>query len=110
MLGLIIPPSDEGGAGDLGGFNVPSSDQASARRSLGFRPFDDDEEGFNLDPGFTFDDDGNMILTGEDALRAHADVAAVPRGRIRSDSATSAQVRQELEEGLRAGQLDVSLY
>ena len=64
MLGLIIPTSDTGGGGDLGGFILPqerqSSDQCITR--LGGL-LDDEDEGFNLDPGFTVDADGNLLIT-----------------------------------------------
>lgn len=66
VLGLIIPTSDTGGVGDLGGFVLPqehpSSDQRIAR--LGGL-LEDEDEGFNLDPGFTVDADGNLLITGD---------------------------------------------
>ncbi|KAI4111863.1 MAG: hypothetical protein LQ339_000322 [Xanthoria mediterranea] len=108
MLGLIIPSSDNGGVGGLGGFIVPSSDRASVRPSAApgdlIREADDD---FNLDPGFIFDNDGNLIPTGDDALPLQPDPAQPVTGRIRSDSGVSAHVRRELEEGLQAGQLEL---
>jgi hypothetical protein len=67
----------------------------------------EDEGGFDLDPGFNFDEDGNIIVTGEGTPMPGS--AAQPSGlRLGSDSAASARVRQELEEGNRAGQIDVS--
>lgn len=64
MLGLIIPTSDSGGGGDLGGFILPqeyrSSDQRITRRG---GLLEDEDEGFNLDPGFTVDADGNLVIT-----------------------------------------------
>lgn len=104
MLGLIIPTSDTGGAGDLGGFILPGENASSAQRSarLG-RLLDEEDEGFNLDPGFTIDADGNLI---EERTPAPG---AAPAGGVRlgSDSAASGRIRQELLEGLRAGQLEV---
>ncbi|KAI4204959.1 MAG: hypothetical protein LQ350_000811 [Teloschistes chrysophthalmus] len=109
MVGLQIPASDEGGFGDLGGFIVPSSDRASIRPSgrfselrreggQGIREEDDD---FIMDPGFMFDHEGNLIITGDDAQAEQQQPAT---GRVRSDSAASARVRRELAEGLREGQ------
>jgi len=67
----------------------------------------EDEGGFDLDPGFNFDEDGNIIVTGEGTPMPGS--AAQPSGvRLGSDSAVSARVRQEIEEGNRAGQIDVS--
>ncbi|KAL8732405.1 MAG: hypothetical protein Q9166_002803 [cf. Caloplaca sp. 2 TL-2023] len=108
MLGLVIPTSDEGGAGDLGGFVVPSSDRTSVPRSAAADDFlREAEDDFNPDPGFIFDNEGNLILTGDDALPLQMDQAQTAIGRIRSDSGASAQVRRELEEGLQAGQVQL---
>lgn len=102
MLGLIIPTSDTGGAGDIGGFDLPGDDHASVRPSSRLRSLlEDEEEGFNLDPGFTIDTDGNVVLTGQDQPPAAVGV------RIGSESAASARVRQEFEEGRQAVELDV---
>lgn len=110
-LGLVIPSSEGGGAGDLGGFIVPSSEQASIRRSAGVGDlFGEAEDDFNLDPGFMFDNDGNMIDIGDDVPRVQAEQVLPTAGRIRSDSGASTQVRRELQEGLQAGQLEVSSH
>ena len=108
MLRLIIPSSASGGAGDFGGFDIPSDHHASARPSSRLRSLlGDEEEGFNLDPGFTIDADGNVVLTGQDQPQA-TPAAAGAGARFGSESAASARVRQELEEGQQAAQLDVS--
>ena len=104
MLGLIIPTSDTGGAVEIGGFRLPSEQASSAQRNerLG-RLLQDDAEAFELDPGFSFDAGGNLI---EEPIGGNADRPSP--GRPRSESATSTRVRQELEEGMRRGQYDVS--
>ncbi|KAL9594620.1 MAG: hypothetical protein Q9179_005313 [Wetmoreana sp. 5 TL-2023] len=110
MLGLQIPTSDEGG--DLGGFNVPSSGGASVHRGTGVSDLRregegrirEDEDDFILDPVFMLDDEGNLVVTGEDAPASPAQLAV---GRIRSDSAASARVRRELVEGAHAGQAEL---
>ncbi|KAL8773469.1 MAG: hypothetical protein Q9209_001573 [Squamulea sp. 1 TL-2023] len=108
MLGLVIPSSDEGGAGGLGGFTVPSSGRASIRPSAGAGDLiPEAEDDFNLDPGFIFDHDGNLIVTGEDAPPTQADQTQLLAGRNRGDSGASAHVRRELAEGLQAGQLQL---
>ena len=108
-LGLVIPSSDGGGAGHLGGFIIPSSEQASVRRSVGVgNLFGEAEDDFNLDPGFMFDNDGNMIDLVKDVSLPRVEQILPAAGRIRSDSGAIAQVRRELDEGLQAGQLEVS--
>ncbi|KAL8869607.1 MAG: hypothetical protein Q9174_004150 [Haloplaca sp. 1 TL-2023] len=112
MLGLQIP-SSAGDAGDLGGFIVPSSAGGSVRRGTMFsdlrREADEqirgDEDDYLLNPGFMFDDEGNMVFAGEEA--APASQQPVNVGRLRSDSAASAHVRGELEEGRQAGQAEL---
>ncbi|KAL8808536.1 MAG: hypothetical protein Q9182_000087 [Xanthomendoza sp. 2 TL-2023] len=108
MLGLVIPSSDDGGAGDLAGFVVPSSDRMSVRHNAVAEDLiREAEDDFNFDPGFIFDNDGNLIVTGDESPPLQADQAQIAVGRIRSDSAASAQVRRELEEGMRAGQVQL---
>ena len=106
MLGLIIPSSASGGAGDLRGFILPGDNMSSTQRSARLERFledEDEDEGFNLDPGFSIDADGNLIE------ECTPDPGAAPTGGVRlgSDSAASGRVRQELLEGLQAGQFEV---
>lgn len=106
MLGLVIPSSYSGDAGDQGGFILPGENVSSAQRSARIgRLLDDEDEGFNIDPGFTIDADGNLV---EDRTPRPG---AAPAGgmRLGSDSAASARVRQELMEGQQAGQFEVGL-
>ena len=108
MLGLVIPSSENGGLGDFGGFVVPSSDRASVRLSAaGGDLLREAEDDFNFDPGFIFDNDGNLIPTADDDPLLQPDPAQSAAGRIRSDSGVSAHVRRELAEGLQAGQRQV---
>lgn len=67
MQGLIIPTSDTGDAGEIGGFVFPGTNLASDRPSSRLRSLLEDEEGFNLDSGFKIDEDGNVVLTGDEA-------------------------------------------
>jgi hypothetical protein len=106
MLGLIIPSSASGGAGDLGGFILPGDNMSSAQRHSRLeRFFEDEDEGFNLDPGFSVDADGNLIEERTPGPGA----APMGGGRLGSDSAASDRVRRELLEGLQAGQFEVCL-
>ena len=101
MLGLLIPTSDTGGAGDIGGFILPSEQVSSAQRDPQFGQFlNDDDEGFNLDPGFSIDADGNLIE--EPILETRGPL--VEGVRLGSDSAASGRVRQDQVESLQTGQ------
>ena len=106
MLGLVIPSSYSGGAGDLGGFILPAEGVSSAQRNARIgRLLDDDDEGFSNDPGFTIDADGNLVEE-----RTPGPGAAPAGGmRLGSDSAASGRVRQELMEGQQAGRFEVCL-
>lgn len=105
MLGLVIPSSYSGGAED-GGFILPAERVSSAQRNARIgRLLDDDDEGFNNDPGFTIDADGNLVEE-----RTPGPGAAPAAGmRLGSDSAASGHVRQELMEGQQAGRFEVCL-
>ena len=106
MLGLIIPTSDTGGAGDLGGFLVPAENVSSAQRSeqLG-RFLIEEEEGFNFDPGFSIDADGNLIEE-----QTPGQVVAPPKGvQSGSDALASGREREELSERFQAGKPEVPL-
>ncbi|KAL9044258.1 MAG: hypothetical protein Q9214_002591 [Letrouitia sp. 1 TL-2023] len=106
-LGLVIPTSDTGDAGDFGGLILPSSEHGSVRPSAGIgRVFDDEEDGFELDPGFTIDVDGNLILTGEEPALPQPPVVPAAGTRTRSDRGMSAPMAQEVE-GLQVGQFEI---
>ena len=103
VLGLVIPSSGSGNAGGIGGFTIAESEGTSARKDT--RPADgvNDEEGFFPDVDFNFDAEGNLVElggTGPVPMR-QAEPATT---RIRSDSAASAQVRQEHQDGLLISQ------
>lgn len=99
VLSLVIPSSGSGNAG-IGGFITAESEGTSAHRDT--RPADH-EEGFFPDVDFNFDAEGNLIEFGDkEPVRAGQAEPALTR--IRSDSVASAQVRQEHQEGLLAGQ------
>ena len=109
VLGLIIPTSDIGGVGDFGGFILPDEDRASIRPSAGAGGiFDDnDEEGFNLDPGFTIDEEGNLIVTGEQENPQSQSAMGRLITRAENDSGVSRLVSRELQGVLGAGQPEV---
>ena len=105
MLGLVIPSSHSGAAGDLGGFILPAENLSSAGRNARIvRLLDDDDEGFIHDPGFTIDADGNLV---EERISGPG---AAPAGglQIGSDSAVSNRMRREIMEGQQADPFEVS--
>lgn len=106
---MVIPTSDTGNAGDLGGFEIQGSDRGSVRIA-GLRDnLLEEEGGFFPDVDFGFDADGNLIdLSTEQQAPETIHRPTAPR--LGSDSAARAQVRQEHEEGLQAGQYGVRQY
>ena len=107
LLGLVIPTSETGIAGDLGGFVLPESERGSFQRTT--RPGDttlEEEEGFFPDVDFEFDAEGNLIDRAAEQ-RVPRTEARPDIPRLASDSAASARVRQEHEEALQAGQQTV---
>ena len=111
MLGLVIPTSDVGGGGDDGGFAFSANTASSARRSVDLGGFVEVEKSdFDPDPGFTIDEDGNLILTEVQRTPHRTKLPEALFKRIGSDSATSARVRKEIREGLEAGQIQVRMW
>ena len=92
MLGLVIPTSDSGGMGDLGGFILPGENASSAQHNAGVgHLLGDEEEVFNIDPGFTIDADGNLIEE-----RTNGPGTALPKDvSLGSNSAASRQFHEE---------------
>lgn len=110
ILGLVIPTSDVGGGGDDGGFAFSANTASSARRSDDLRGFIEvEKDDFDPDPGFTIDEDGNLILTEVQRTPHRNKRPEALFKRIGSDSATSARVRKEVQEGLEAGQIQVRI-
>lgn len=108
VLSLVIPSSGSVSAGAIGGFTLAESEGASARRDTG--PTEVlHEEGFFPDVDFNFDAEGNLIELGdvEPVLAGQTEPAMT---RVCSDSAVSALVRQEHQEGVLAGQQAVSNF
>ena len=106
MLGLVIPSSYSGGAGELGGFILPGENASSAQRRARIgRLLDDDDEDFDNNPGFTIDADGNIVEERTPGLNA------VPAGGLQlgSDSEIGGRVRQGIPEGQVPGRFEVGL-
>ncbi|MCJ1260411.1 hypothetical protein MMC22_000272 [Lobaria immixta] len=108
ILGLVIPSSGTGGGGDIEGFMLPDDDRGSIRLGTEVEGFLDEDEGFSIDPGFTVDEDGNLIITGDQRSPQTQAAIRTPFMRVRSGSAASGLVRQELQEGLEAGEHEAS--
>lgn len=88
---------------------LPEGSFSSAQRRAQFgRLLDDEDEGFNVDPGFTFDAEGNLIE--ERTPGPGQGVAPTEAIRFGSDSAANDNVRQQLLGDSEAGQYEVSLF
>lgn len=110
ILRLVIPTSDIGGGGDDGGFAFSINTASSARRSVDLGGFVEvEKDDFDPDPGFTIDEDGNLVLTEVQSTPHRKGRPEALFKRIGSDSATSARVRKEVQEGLEAGQIQVRM-
>lgn len=111
ILGLVIPTSDVGDGGHDGGFAFSANTASSASRSVDLGGFVEvEKDDFDPDPGFTIDEDGNIIITEVQRTPHRKKPPEALFKRIRSDSATSAHVRKEVREGLEAGQIQVRMW
>lgn len=104
MFGHAVPSSGGAEDGNLGGFQLPSGISGSVHDSVGVAHIPYDDVAFNIDPGFSFDDDGLMI---EGPLSTES-VTRVDNAGTRSDFTAGARVRQGLPAGLSAGRPEVS--
>ena len=105
MLGPVIPSSTFGGSGIIGGFQLHSDAGNSARASLAVGHLLDNDENFNISPGFSFDDDGNM----HESSLMHESGNLIGNVRAGIDTAAGARVRQEVTEGMRMDHREVSI-
>ena len=103
MADLIIPSSSSGNVGEIEGFVLPESEGGRGVNII------DEDGGFFPDVDFNFDAEGNFIELGE-VQPTPAGEPGATRARIRSDSEMSALLRQEHQEGLVAGRLEVSKF
>ena len=103
---LIIPTSEGDGRGMLPFGAAETSSDLVDSETLYQAPFqNDDDEGLLADVDFEFDAEGNLRTVGRSDSAALA--TTEPRVRMEPDSAASARVRREHEEGLRAKQVSV---
>ncbi|MCJ1384907.1 hypothetical protein MMC17_008025 [Xylographa soralifera] len=101
ILGLLIPTSDSGNAGGIGGFQLAKSGSNATEIDHGIADVFPEEQGFFPDVDFNFDAEGNMIeLEAPQAVQVDEHVL-----RVRSDSGLSTQMRQDHEDGLFTGHL-----
>lgn len=110
MLGLIIPTSDTGGGGDLGGFILPEESRSSVQRITGLGGLlEGEEEVFNVDPGFTVDADGNLLITGDSGdPQRQAGVANLEGLNIGEDATMGERMQEEIMGERERGQAEVS--
>ena len=104
LLGLVIPTSDTGNAGDIGGFTFPGSEGGSAQRTSRVRDaFLDEEAAFYPDVDFNFDAEGNLVdLSTEEQPVEAKSRPMLPE--LNAGSAVTARMRREPQEASEAGQ------
>lgn len=95
-LGIVIPSS--GTSNRVGsGFNLAQSVAGSVHGEAQPGLILEEDSGFLPDIDFNFDADGNIVEL--DPVQQPTLPQSGPPGRVRSDSAVSARVRQEHQEG-----------
>ena len=103
MLPLSIPSSAHGGSGGRGGFDLPSGLTGSVQGSAGFGQLVGDDEDFNIDLGFAFDQEGNLVEEPTQSEQLHRlgnlGVSSAPR--------VGADAGQWLTEGFQEPALEV---
>ncbi|MCJ1404428.1 hypothetical protein MMC11_007653 [Xylographa trunciseda] len=104
VFGLVIPTSDSGNAGGTGGFHLADLGSSTTKRDTRNADIFPEEQGFFPDVDFNFDAEGNMIELEAPPARQVED--RVPR--VWSDSGVSSQMRQDHDEALLAGHLELA--
>ena len=106
-LGLVIPSSDTGG---VSGFVVPQDNRSSTHRSTGVAGgfLEEIDEGFNLDPGFTVDKDGNLILTEHEEHPRAEDIVEARDPTAGRDIATEDLAQAVIDDGVQDAPFEVS--
>lgn len=103
MLGLVIPSSASGESGQVGGFQLPSGFSSSGRGSVGMAHIPYDDEDFDIDPGFSFDNDGLMIEEPLSTESMNPEGVAVTGGEFTA----GVPVRQNLQSGQQGRLMEV---
>ena len=99
-----MPSSGSAGIDSVGGFQLPSEHGSSVQRNERLaRLLEEDGDVFNINPGFTFDAEGNLI---EEPI---GDVGEHASARARSEAAKSEQVRLPRESEAEVVQQEVSI-
>ena len=105
IVGLVIPSSSSGIGEAPGGIDILDDNGSIQPRLRGIL---DDEEGFQENPGFVINPEGEIIETPIAGPGGRQNVAGRVPSMIHTDSAIRDRVRRDLEEGMLAGQLQVS--
>ena len=103
MIGLVIPSSASGESGQIGGFQLPSGFSSSGRGSVGMAHLRYDDEDFDIDPGFSFDNDGLMIEEPLSTDAMNPEGVAMTGG----DFTAGVPVRQNVQPGQQSRRLEV---
>ena len=98
LSGIIIPSSGGGSMIDLGGGQISSDHGSSLQQERMRRLLDDDGEAYNFDPGFSFDESGNLI--NDEPPEGQADVQVPNSPRAVHESSVDRQLRLETERAI----------
>ena len=107
MVGLVIPSSSSAIGGTRGGVDISDQTGSIQPKPKGLL---DDEEGFQEDAGFFIGPEGEIIETPIGKPGRRQSIAGRVPSTTHTDSAIRDRVRQDLEEGMLAGQLQVCCY
>ena len=108
-LGLVIPTSDTGNAGDLGGFAFPRSEGASAQRTSRVEDAVLDEEAvFFPNPDFGFDVEGNMVNLSTEQQQVGADAETI-LGSLRGESVAATGAKGEQQKAREPSQQEACI-
>ena len=108
MPGLIIPSSDSENLAGIGGYVLPEENRSSFHRSMGAGGLlEEMDEGFNVDPGFTIDKDGNLVLTEHEGFPQVEDTIETGNTRVGGDLMIGSLAQEAANDPYQGAPLEV---
>ena len=102
-LRIVIPSSDSGNAGPMGGLTFRDSERGSVQQERISAGLAEAEAGFDPNVDFNFDEDGLLVELGS-ATRPSAAGTGTGAARLSGDSGFRAQIGPGPDDGRPAGQ------
>lgn len=100
-FGLVIPDSPSDTGVPFGALSVPSDEYGSAQRHARMQDLLGEEDPLDLNPGFTVDEEGNLITVEDDNTTQQAPGRRPTGVSLGDDSADLALVREALQAAQR---------